>query len=240
MNRFELLLLGLLLFVQVSCTTYGDRVAPVPLPSAQLNHIDVMGAQLVAYPYVDSDKAKAVFGFDIRDAGLLPVRFVIDNQSSGRVSIDPSQTFLIDNKGQAWPLLTSEKAYKRVASSVEIGEVFKGAKTPSVLLGAAGAVAGFAIGILSGKNVAEITAKGAVVGVSLGALYGGGRRYESLDKAIRRDLQQKSLRNQRIQKGDLAYGYLFFPGKQEADSAQALRLGLHVNQQRHILNIPLR
>lgn len=223
-----------------SCTTYGDRVAPVPLPSAQLNHLDVKGALLAAHPYADPESAEAVFGFDIRDAGLLPVRFVIDNQSPGSVNIEPNQTFLIDKEGQAWPLLTAEQAYRRVTNSVGVGEVFKGAKTPSVLLGAAGAVAGFAIGILSGENVAEITAKGAVAGASLGALYGGGLRYENLDYEIRTDLQQKSLRNQRIRRGDLAYGYLFFPGKQEAVSAHALRLGLIVNKQRYVLNMPFR
>jgi hypothetical protein len=229
-------LILLLLFSISACTFYGERVAPVPLPSSQANHVDVMGAKLAAFPYVDEDSAEDVFGFDIRDTGLLPVRFVIDNQSEGTLEVDPSQTFLIDEQGQAWPLLTSKQAYKRVSSSVEVGETFKGAIKPTVLLGAAGAVAGFAIGVLTG-NIGEGIAKGAVIGASIGAIYGGGRRNESLDSEIRYDLQRHSLRNEKVRKGELAYGYLFFPGKDEAESAQALRLGLLINGEHRVVNI---
>jgi len=198
-----------------------------------------MGAKLVAYPYVDEDSAEAVFGFDIRNAGLLPVRFVVDNQSAGVVKVDPNQTFLIDEQGQAWPLLTAEQAYKRVSSTVEIGETLKGAATPSVLFGAAGAVAGFAIGVLIGESIGEGIAKGAALGAGIGAIYGGGRRHETLDSEIRYDLQRHSLRNEKVGKGELAYGYLFFPGKDEAASARALRLGLRVSGERRIVNILL-
>lgn len=229
----------ILFFGMSACTFYGERVAPVPLPSSQSNHVDIMGAKFVAFPYVDEDSAEAVFGFDIRDTGLLPVRFVIDNQSDSTVEIDPRQTFLIDKQGQAWPLLTSEQAYKRVSSRVEIGETFKAAVKPSVLLGAAGAVAGFAVGVVTGNNIGEAIAKGAVIGASIGALYGGGRRYESLDSEIRHDLQRHSLRNEKVRKGELAYGYLFFPGKDEAESAQVLRLGLRLNNEHRVVNILL-
>lgn len=232
--------LGLTLLFGISaCTSYGERVAPVPLPSSQSNHVDVMGAKLAAFPYVDDDSAEAVFGFDIRSAGLLPIRFVIDNQSTGTIEIDPRQTFLIDEQGQAWPLLTSKQAYKRVSRRVEIGETFKGAVKPSVLMGAAGAVAGFAVGVLTGNNIGEAIAKGSVVGAGIGAIYGGGRRHESLDSEIRSDLQRHSLSNEKIGKGELAYGFLFFPGKDEAESAQALRLGLSLNGERHVVNILL-
>ena len=81
---------GLLLAALVSgCATYGERVAPIPLPEAHANHVEVAGVKLVARPYVDKKEAKAVFGFDIRGAGLLPVRFVIDNQSRERVEVVP-------------------------------------------------------------------------------------------------------------------------------------------------------
>ena len=242
-NQFPMLMKTLLVLTfllgMAACTVYGDRVAPVPLPSSQTNHVDVMGAKLVAYPYVDDDSAEAVFGFDIRAAGLLPVRFVIDNQSSGTVQVDPNQTFLIDEQGQAWHLLTSEQAYKRVSRTVEVGETLLGAVKPSVLLGTAGAVVGFAIGILSSASIGEGIAKGAAVGASIGAIYGGGRRHETLDSEIRYDLQRHYLRNQKVGKGQLAYGYLFFPGKDEAVSARALRLGLRLNRELRVVNILL-
>ena len=80
-NLFHLMTLSLLLLAAVlaGCATYSDRVAPVPLPDAQARHVDIDGVKLVARPFVDEDEAKANFGFDIRGAGLLPTRFVIDN-----------------------------------------------------------------------------------------------------------------------------------------------------------------
>jgi len=237
-NMKHIFFVSTILIVINACAVYEDRVAPVPLPSSQANHVDVMGAKLVAYPYVEEDSAKEVFGFDIRNAGLLPVRFVVDNQSADTVEVDPSQTFLIDEQGQAWPVLTADQAYKRVKSGVEVGETLKGAVKPSVLLGAAGAVAGFAIGVLT-ENIGEGIAKGAAVGASIGAIYGGGRRHVTLDSEIRKDLQRHSLRNEKVRKGELAYGYLFFPGKDEAASARALRLGLRLNGERRVVNILL-
>lgn len=220
------------------CATYSDRVAPVPLPSAQTDKIIIQGAALIARPYVDQEQAKAAFGFDIRDAGLLPIRFVIDNQSNSDIKINPKQTFLIDQQGQAWPLLTSEQAYQRVKGKVELGETALGAAKPAMVMGAAGAIAGFALGVLSGNNVAESAAKGAILGASAGALYGGAEKQESMDKNIRQDLGKKSLRNRSIRSGELSYGYLFFPGKDEASSAKELRLSIKIHGVQQIVTIP--
>ncbi|MGR9116654.1 MAG: hypothetical protein ACU85E_12885 [Gammaproteobacteria bacterium] len=224
---------------QTGCATYSDRVAPVPLPTAFSEHINVQGALLAAIPYVDANKAESAFGFDIRSAGLLPVRLVIDNQSGMGLAIEPRQTFLIDKEDQAWPLLTQEQAYRRVEEEVEIGETLKGAAKPSLLFGAAGAVAGFAIGVLTGTRLGETVAKGAAVGASAGALYGGVERHQEYDDEIRRDLMQNSLRNERVKPGELAYGYLFFPGRDEAESAAVLRLGLSLGNEQRIVTIPL-
>ena len=221
------------------CATYSDRVAPVPLPGVFSEHVNVQGALLAATPYVDEAKAEDVFGFDIRSAGLLPVRLVIDNQSGMGLAIQPGQTFLLDKEGQAWPLLTQEQAYKRVKDEVEIGETLKGAVKPSVMLGAAGAVAGFAIGVVTGADLGETVAKGAAVGASAGALYGGAARHQEYGEEIGKDLMQNSLRNERIKPGELAYGYLFFPGRNEAESATALRLGLSIGNEQRIVTIPL-
>lgn len=214
-----------------ACSTYSDRVAPVPLPSLQPDHVEVDGVLISAYPYVDDDEAEAALGFDARAAGMLPVRFVIDNQSQQRVRVNPEQTFLIDQEGQAWPLLSTEQAYNRVKNKVEIGETFKGAATSAVLAGAAGAVAGLAIGILSGGNIAKIMGKGAAVGASIGAIGGSASRYGQLDGELRNDLYQKTLENRTIRQGELAYGYLFFPGSSdESQSANALRLSLGIGK----------
>lgn len=222
-----------------ACAPYGERVAPVPLPERQSNHVNVGGALITARPYVDARSAKAAFGFDIRGAGVLPVRFVIDNQSGQDVRVLADQTFLIDQQGQAWPLLTYEQAYNRIHSHVEVGETLSGAAKPAALLGIAGAVAGLAIGVVSGHDVGGSVGKGAALGAGAGALMGGAQRYQSMDARIREDLSHQSLRNTPIGRGELAYGYLFFPGKDEARTAVRLRLGLLVGGERHIVDVPL-
>jgi hypothetical protein len=221
------------------CATYGERVAPIPLPEAQADHVEVAGVKLVARPYVDKKEAKEVFGFDIRGAGLLPVRFVIDNQSNGTVEVIPGQTLLVDADGNAWPLLSADQAYRRVKGKVEVGETFLGAAKPATLLGAAGAVAGFAIGVLTGENIGETTSKGAVLGAAAGAVGGGASRYDSLGSQVSNDLARQSLQNRRVGRGELAYGYLFFPGDKEALSARTLRLGVRIGGTSHIVNLPL-
>jgi len=237
--RVVAVLIPALLLALAGCATYGERVAPVPLPETSPQAITVDGAQVVAKAYLDPEQAEQALGFDARGAGLLPVRFVIDNGSGDVVRLRPEQTFLLDNQGNAWPLLTSEQAYKRVRAHVGAGETISGAGESTLLGGAAGAVAGLAIGVLTGRNVAETVGKGAVVGGSAGAISGGAGRYSELDREIRADLEQKGLRLQRVPPGELAYGYLFFPGKEEAQSARSLRLSLEVGGQSRVVELPL-
>lgn len=238
-SHLQLIALLSLVVVLSACATYGERVAPVPLPEAQAAHVEVDGAKILAQDFANNREAEKAFGFDIRGAGLLPVRLVIDNQSPGEVRVDPKQTFLIDSQGQAWPLLSAEQAYQRVKSYVELGETAKGIGKPALLLGAAGAIAGAAIGIVAGHDIGEIVGKSAAAGAAAGALLGGARQYEELDSRISRDLHQASLRNDSIGSGELAYGYLFFPGKEEAKSAAVLRLALDVNSKRRVVRVPL-
>lgn len=237
-SPLQLIALLSLVVALSGCATYGERVAPVPLPETQA-HVKADGVRILAQDFANEQKARSAFGFDIRGAGLLPVRLVIDNQGPGEVRVDAKQTFLIDAQGQAWPLLSAEQAYQRVKSHVELGETAKGVGRPALLLGAAGAIAGAAIGLVAGHDVGEIVGKGAAVGAAAGALLGGARQHEALDSRISRDLLQESLRNDRIGSGELAYGYLFFPGKEEAKSAAVLRLALDLDGKRRVVRVPL-
>jgi hypothetical protein len=221
------------------CSTYEDRVAPVPLPESQAGHVEVGGVKLAGEAYVEPASAKKAFGFDARGAGLLPVRFVLDNQSGKPVKVQTGQTFLLDREGQAWPLLSSDQAYDRVKGKVEIGETFAGAAKPAALLGVAGAVVGAAVGIVTGENVGSSAVKGGVIGGTVGAVGGGGKAHESIGQKIHEDLARESLINREIAPGELAYGYLFFPGKKEAQSASALRLSLSIGDEQRIVTLGL-
>lgn len=106
-------------------------------------------------------------------------------------------------------------------------------------MGAAGALAGLAIGIISGGNIGDTTGKGAMAGAAAGALYGGATTHDEYGQQILNDLARYSLRTERVSPGELAYGYLFFPGRDEARSAKALRLGVMFGKDMQVVTIPL-
>ena len=229
----------LALFGLNGCSTYGDKVAPIPLPSEQTGGLEVDNVGLYAEAYLQDRSAKEAFGFDIRGAGVLPVRFVLDNQSDGDIEIRGDQTFLIDAENQAWPLLTYDQAYRRVNKHVELGETAKGAAKPAVLLAATGAVVGAAVGVVNGDSAGEGAVRGAAAGGAAGAVIGGAKRYQEIGQEIREDLAHDSFDNRSIESGEIAHGFLFFPGDQEISSLNSLRISLSINDQPQTIKLQL-
>jgi hypothetical protein len=225
-----------------ACTSYRSQEVPFRAPSASPNMQVVAGAQVAAQAFADKSAAKKAFGFDIRDAGLLPVQVVIDNAGSHALVVVPEQTFLLDEQGNMWSLLDRRTAFERVEKSSEFARVFKSAGRPAAYGAAGVALLGAAIGILAGENVGDAAMKGAVLGGAGGAVIGGGQELGSDDSArqISRDLANKQLENKAIQPGLLGRGFLFFPG--EAPSAGALRLQLKETDsgQLHTVTLSLR
>lgn len=238
-SRLGAAVLVSMLVLAAGCATYGERVAPVPLPASEPGAVTLDGASLLARGYADPEAARQAFGFDIRGAGLLPVQFVIDNQSGKKVAIQPEETLLIDREGNAWPLLQSDRAAERIRDSVAAGESIRSGARTSLLTGLAGAVAGAAVGIVTGGSVGEAAGKGAAAGAAIGALGGGAARYGEVGQDIRRDLAEQSIQDRVIREGELAYGFLFFPGRGEAQSAQSLRLGLKIGDETRVVTLPV-
>ncbi|BBL73586.1 hypothetical protein [Methylomagnum ishizawai] len=227
----------LLLTGMLACSTYHQKIPPVPLPGFSPNSVEVEGAQMAARAYPEPKEAEQAFGFDIRGAGLLPVRLVIDNRGRDVIKVNPQQTFLIDRQGMAWPLLTAEQAQGRVVAAVGTGETLKGGAISALWGGATAALSGFAIGLILQNGYGPML-NTTGVGVGAGAFLGGGDG-QALQNRIRQDLNGKSLRNQRLQPGELAQGYLFFPGQDEARSANLLRLGLEMDGYPYVVNLSL-
>ena len=241
MSRKTILAAVVILLAAVACT-YRSRVAPIKLPETAANMVEVEGLKMTAAAFVDREAAEKAFGFDIRKAGLLPVQVTFQNDGKRRVRVKPGQTFLIDQEKNAWPVLGAKETYARTKKFVEIGETVKGTATPALLLGAAGAVAGAAIGIITGENVGEMAGKGAVIGATAGTIGGGADAYAKTGRRIRNDLAQKTLKNEDILPGQIAYGVLFFPGTpgEEASSAKELRLALDLGYSvSKVVTIPL-
>lgn len=230
MIRHKICAIFVIVFLFVGgCAAYKRQPAPFKLPSAYPNVTTVAGAAIAAKAYEDPREAKKAFGFDIRDAGLYPVQVVFDNLGDHSFEVEPSQTFLIDGNGDIWAIIDLALAYDRVAKKTELSRIAKGAGKSGFLTGAAGALLGAAVGIVTGENVLESAGKGAAVGGAVGATAGGGAAVISEREAraqISQDLKQKSLENKAVTPGTIAHGFIFFPG--EATGLGELRLRLRV------------
>ena len=157
---------------------------------------------------------------------MLPVQLVFDNQGQTELAVDTGQTFLEDQEGNLWPLLSQNMAHERATKYAETKEIAREGAYKGFLGAAAGTIIGAAVGIVAGEDVGEALGKGAAVGAAAGATLGGAGAFASGDarRQIINDLRDKSLQNKAIQPGSLAHGILFFPG--EAQSAKLLRLKL--------------
>lgn len=213
------------LMMIAGCMPYERQVVPFKTPQSSPNAVYIDGAVIAARSFVDAAEAKSAFGFDIRSAGILPVQVAFDNKSNHPLMIIADQTFLIDAEGNVWPILEQNLAYDRLAKQTEWSRVVPEATKRGVLFGAAGAVIGAAIGIVTGTNVAAAAGKGAAVGAAAGVVSGGGQAaldQSDIQTKIREDLRTRSLQYRAVKPGELAHGFIFYPG--EAKTAKVLRL----------------
>ncbi len=228
MARFRITCLAGLaaLLLIVSCSTYERKVLPFKMPSAYPNVVTVDGVSVASRSYHETSDASEAFGFDIRGAGVLPVQVIFDNQGKHSLEIIPEKTLLIDVNGNLWPILDQSIAYDRISKKTEYGRVAPEAGKKGFLGGAAGALIGAAIGIVSGHNVGDAAMKGAAIGAAAGATVGGaeGLTDRDVQRQIREDLNKRSLDRRAVKAGEIAHGFVFFPG--EAGKSKELRLRL--------------
>lgn len=240
MKRVATLLV--LLLVLSGCASYQSRYTPFRPPEAYPNHSEVAGVSLGCQAYPDRRQAKRAFGFDIRKAGLLPVQLVLLNRGGQTVEIDNSQTFLVDEEGNLWPVVPNSVAFQRMEQFSEFSSFFGRGAAKGAFLGAAGGgILATALGIVSGNSVASYLGKGAAVGAAGGAVVGASSEAGSPKREymISEDLRQKGLEGKTIPDQYLAQGFLFFPG--EAKSAKELRLLWHEKESGELrrANLPL-
>lgn len=226
--RATLLFLALASSLAAGCGT-AYKAAPVgfELPERYPNASQIAGATVGAVAYADPKAAGQAFGFDVTDAGLLPVQVVFDHRGENPLAINPAQTFLENEEGKLWPVLNDRFAYERVTQYAQTNKIFREGAYGAFLGGVAGALVGAAVGVVSGEDVGRSAARGAAAGAAGGGVLGGGAGAAKSDQARREvmdDFNDKSLRNKPIKPGDLAYGFIFFPA--EAKTAKSLRLQL--------------
>ncbi len=224
-RTFRRVIVVVSLFTAAACaTSYEAKPLPFKMPAAYPNAQEAGGAMIGARAYTDVKEAQENFGFDIINAGMLPVEIVIDNKGPHPLEINGTQTFLEDRNNNLWPVLNKNLAYERATRYAQTKQTFSEAAHSGFLGAAAGAAIGAAIGILSGQNVVETTGKGAAVGAAGGAVIGGANAENAGDArhAVVDDLQSKTLQSKSIAPNALAYGFIFFPA--EAKTAKTLRL----------------
>ena len=242
MKKRHIIFVLFVLFVFVSgcATSYQAKPLPLKTPASYANVATVSGAQIAAKAYSDAQEAKETFGFDVLGAGLLPVQVVFDNQGTHPLEINGQQTFLEDQDGNLWPILSSKIAHERATQYAQTKKIFKEGAYTGFLGAAAGSLIGAAIGIYTGDNVAEAAGKGAAVGAAAGATLGGAGTYIAGDahREIIADLREKSLESKPVNPKSLGYGFIFFPG--EAKSAKQLRLQIVETDtsKTHVLMMP--
>ena len=238
--RNIVVLLGVLLLAVACATAYKATPLPFRAPASYPNATQVEEAVVGAQAFADPKKAEEAFGFDIRGAGMFPVQVAFENEGSRSFRINAEQTFLEDDAGNLWPVLSDRLAYERATKHSQTQQIVKEGAYSGALGAAAGAIIGAAIGIVTGEGVGSAVGKGAAIGAAAGATMGGVQGYNSGDarRSVVNDLKQKSLENKPIGKG-LSYGVIFFPG--EAKSAKQLRLQLKETDTRrvHVLKLNL-
>jgi hypothetical protein len=208
------------------CATYQPKVTPFKLPEAYANVQRVADTYVGARAWDQEAAARAAFGFDIIGAGLLPVQVSFDNRGNQTLVIVPTQTFLINGKGEFFPVLSDTEAYDRIARGVRVQEGVKSLAEGAILGAATGALIGAAVGVASGGRAGEYAMRGATAGAVSGGIMGGlgGASDTQVPRTIAEDLTRHNLQNLPIQPGELAYGLILFP--REAGQPQALRLQL--------------
>jgi hypothetical protein len=223
-RKLKLSWLALAVLCLMACNRYESQVVPFKLPSAYPNVVTVAGASLAAQAYGEKKEAAEAFGFDIRGAGILPVKVIFDNQGGHALDVVGNQTFLEDVEGNLWPILEGRVAYDRIEKRTQLGEVAPQALKYGGLGGLAGGLIGAAIGIVSGRNVGDAAMRGAAVGAAAGATIGGSKGLTDgeAQAKIRDDLDKRSLQNRSVRPYEIAHGFIFFPG--EAKKPTALRL----------------
>lgn len=212
-----------------ACTTYERQIVPFKMPERSANAVSFDGAVIAARIFTQKE-AQEAFGFDIISAGIFPVQVSFDNKSEQSIKIIAEQTFLVDDESNVWPVLEQSMAYDRLVKKTELGKVAPEAMESALLMSAAGAAIGAAIGIVTATSLSAAIGKGATIGAAAGVIHGGIRGTDNTDVKyqIKEDLQSRSLQFRAIGKGELAYGFIFYPG--EIKAAKVLRLQLRASE----------
>jgi hypothetical protein len=178
-----------------------------------------------AESFAEKSIAEKAFGFDIRAAGLLPVKIVIDNKSAQGIEVISGQTFLIDGANRYWKILTNREAVERVKKATDSGGIISGTGKGVAWRTAASSLMDLAIGIVSRRDLASSVVKGNVLSGAGGAVFDGASKTgddKQQEIKIAEAIREKGVEGKIMPAESLASGFIFFSG--EVSSVSELRL----------------
>lgn len=222
-----------------ACATYKPTATPFRTPAFYANVQRVQGLEIAANTWTTEEAARAVFGFNIIRAGLLPVQIVYDNKGPFTFEVNPGQTFLENDRGELYQVLDEQSAYERVSQAQDLPAAIRGVGKGAALGGAAGALLGAAIGVVAGRSAGEYAMRGAAAGGALGALWGATAADDTTARQITNDLAQRSLRQAPLKPNELGRGIMFFPAEAGRPARLRLQLREKESQQTYNLYFPL-
>ncbi|MDR1920661.1 MAG: hypothetical protein LBS31_02830 [Candidatus Adiutrix sp.] len=194
---------------------YEYKPIPVKDISAYHNNTSVLGAQVGAEAYWQTAALRRLFGFNLKEAGLIPVQVAVDNPGSRPLTILRGARVL-DEGGDWWELLPEHVVYNRVNDYTSGGLDGERLFRRSFLYGLAGGVVGAAVGVVAGVNVAEAAGKGAAVGGALGAASEIAATDENRGspEEVALDFSSRDLGGGRVvAAGAVESGFLYFPSE---------------------------
>jgi hypothetical protein len=220
----RIICLAVVIVQLAACATYERHSASYRPPKDYSNYINASGLMIGAEAFMDKNAAEKIFGFDIRNAGLLPVKLVADNKSGRSVDAVSGQTFLIDGSGRYWKMLSSREAVERVKKAAGAKPAAGGKGKETAWLTAAESLLKHAISVLSGRDAGAFVAKaGARDDASGSATAAAGKLPDDKQREARisEELREKGVDGKVLPSGSLATGFVYFPG--EISSVDELR-----------------
>lgn len=189
-----------------------DTVSFFP-PSTYGNHKEINGLQLAVKPVDAKDKSDEIFGTDLKEANILPVHLIVQNNGSDEFEINHEQIFGINEIGEYTVAYSLNKAAEHVRSS-SIG-------TTAVTGAVAGAVVGAAIGAGIGAGVGSASddtsqgaATGAIIGGTVGTASGlGAGLSDSFTVKFKQELANLAFEDRVIYPGDIQQGFIYLKWK---------------------------
>lgn len=211
------LLFFVLTFLLTVIPVYGDtlEVSDVPfmLPENMRGHQDYEGLVVAVVPIATSEHSNRIFGFDMKEAGVLPVQVVMHNTGTKSFVITARQFFGITYEGTYHSALSAGAVGYRI-KDVSVGSNVATQATVQGFWGAAlGAGVGAGVGLLTG-DLGSGAATGAIIGGGAGVLSGvGDGLSDDWTEKYKQQLAGQTLGNSDLHPGDIRSGFIYLPSK---------------------------